>query len=101
MPTAYKIKTFPRPRARQRTELSGELYELVFTWRRRTQGWYVDVYRDDDGSPVVLGRRLRASADALSATLDIEGAMLGIGPDFPTVEQMGDEFSVYYLISDD
>lgn len=101
MALIYQIKTFPQSRFRERVELSGALYELVFTWRRRTQGWYLDVYRDDTGDPVVLGRRIRSSADAFGVTLDIEGALVGGGPDYPTVEDMDTRFFVFYITADD
>lgn len=81
MPRIFKVKTFPKPRYRESVELSGQFYELVWTWRSRTQGWYVDVF-DQDGEPIALGRRVRAYTDALSPALDIEGKLFGVGADY-------------------
>jgi len=97
MPRIFQLKTFPKSRYRERVELSGALYDLVWTWRARTQGWYVDVYRDS-GEPVALGRRVRVYANALRVSLDIEGALYGIDADYYASPE--DEFEVYYVTPD-
>jgi hypothetical protein len=92
----FKLNLFPRVRQRQRTELSGTTYELVFTWRERTEALYVDVY-ELDGTPVVLGRRVRPASDALTGVLDIPGVLLGAGPDTIQPEDIGERFFVGYV----
>lgn len=94
------LNVFPEARQRQRVELSGTTYDLVFTWRERAEALYVDVYRTN-GDPVVLGRRVRPASDALTGVLDIPGALLGTGADISTFTAIGQDFFVAYGTPDD
>lgn len=55
---AFVLPGFPdSPQHSMRVELGNSTYQLTFTWRERTQGWYLDIH-DEDDAPIRLGRRL-------------------------------------------
>lgn len=89
-----EVPTFPKARYREQVELQGTTYNLIWTWRQRSLGWYLDVLTLS-GEPVALGRRVRPYADAFSSTLDVEGSLFGVGADY--IMSPSDEFSAYYV----
>ena len=41
---------------RERVQLDGERFELLFRWNACAQSWFLDIF-DDEGTPIVFGRR--------------------------------------------
>lgn len=61
--------------------LEGVQYEVRLVWRARTGSWYLDL-RDEQGEPIVLGRRLSPSwSPALGVTEGPPGTFYVFGRD--------------------
>ena len=62
--------------------LDGVTYQIRMVYRERRRSWYVDI-RDQDGDPIVLGRRLSPhwSPDKDVSVDGPAGLLVAIGPE--------------------
>ena len=84
---------------RQRVEIGGTVYRVVFTWRQRTEAWYMDLYTSD-GDAIALGRRLSAGWSPLDPVTDprIPGGVLVVeGEDGYQRADLGGDLRVLYF----
>jgi hypothetical protein len=91
------------PTIRQRVRLDGRDYLLDFAWNGRESRWYVDV-SDANGTPIVAGRKLVASARVGQRTTDPRrpaGVLCtidrsGTGVD-PGIDELGSRVVLAYM----
>ena len=63
---AETVQTFPDQFAILITMTWGDRQiDVRFTWRERQGSWYIDLF-EDDGTPIVFGRRLSANGTPVS-----------------------------------
>jgi hypothetical protein len=87
---------------RQRTELDGVEYEMLFQWNDRTNSWYFSLFFTD-GSALLEGKVVALNSDLLLAMVDPRrppGALVLIAVEEtfqePTRDQLGMDYVVTY-----
>lgn len=102
---ASRLPTFPTvPSHRYTVTLGDARYQVRFTWRTRTQAWYLDLF-EQDGTAIALGRRVSPGSDPLASLLPPAkpSGELFIGGALDPYRQLdlGDEVTVeHYTTSD-
>lgn len=91
-----RIQTYPNLRQHsQAVTLSGQSYRLRLTWRQRNQGWYLDLY-EDDNTPLLLGRRLSPGWSPDARTRVLPGLLYVKGPSPYDRSHLGGRLTLLY-----
>lgn len=93
------IRTFPEfPRNSQTVALGNRNFRLRFTYRGRTDSWYLDVF-DVQNNPIVLARRITAFWSPLFGVVDdeIPGVLFVVGPDDANRFDLGGRLKLLFV----